>query len=274
VSELLRKGIGRLQLVPSLVVILAMPTLGAVCEAAPRQADAMAGSLRKPLLSAEEIVSCLQEKNRARELALRSFHGTRVYRVNYRGFFGEHHAEAVVNFDYTAPDKREFTIVSEAGSKFIVDHVIKGLLQGEEEAARGKDHERNALNASNYSFKLASADGAGDGSQYVLNVSPKTHYKYLYKGKIWVDGKDFAVTRIEAEPARSPSFWVKHTDVDHQYEKVGSFWLPAQDKTESWIRLGGIAHLSIEYKDYRITSATPVEQAPAAEGRSESRASQ
>jgi hypothetical protein len=39
---------------------------------------------------------------------------------------------------------------------------------------------------------------------------------------------------------------------------VDSFWLPAQNKTESWIRLGGYALLLIEYKDYTLTDTSPL----------------
>ena len=92
---------------------------------------------------------------------------------------------------------------------------------------------------------------------YVLNVTPKTDEKYLYRGRIWVDATDFAVVRIEAAPAKSPSIWVKKTEIKHRYQKVESFWLPAENRTESAIRFGGRALLSIEYNDYKILEANP-----------------
>ena len=92
----------------------------------------------------------------------------------------------------------------------------------------------------------------------MLNLLPKTSNKYLYRGKIWVDAKDFAVVRIEGEPARNPSFWIKNTEIKHRYVKVNDFWLPAENHTESMIRMGGRAILFIEYKDYRITKAAPL----------------
>jgi len=93
------------------------------------------------------------------------------------------------------------------------------------------------------------------GALYVLNLLPKTKNKFLYRGKIWVDAKDFAVVRIEGEPARNPSMWIKKTAVDHRYVKVNDFWLPVENHTQSSIRLGGEAILSIDYKDYKITKA-------------------
>jgi hypothetical protein len=46
--------------------------------------------------------------------------------------------------------------------------------------------------------------------------------------------------------------------VKHRYVKVNDFWLPAENHTESLIRLGGRAILSIEYKDYKIMKASPL----------------
>jgi hypothetical protein len=103
---------------------------------------------------------------------------------------------------------------------------------------------------------------APGGPQYVLNVIPKTKNKYLYEGKVWVDSKDFAVTRIQAEPAKNPSFWIKKSAIEHRYIKVSDFWLPEENHTESWIRLGGKATLSIEYKDYHVLEATPLPASP------------
>jgi ribonuclease HI len=215
--------------------------------------------VRKTPLTVDEVVSRLVERNREREEALRKFEGTRVYSVKYTGFFGVHSAEMTVKVTYASPDNKDFTVVSESGSKFVVDHVLKGLLQGEKEAANPENKERTALNASNYDFTLAGIETSGRTPQYVLEVKPKQDSKFVYRGKIWVDGKDFAVTRIEAEPAKSPSFWVKKSEVAHRYEKVEEFWLPAENKTESWIRLGGRAALSIKYQDYKITDAAPLE---------------
>jgi hypothetical protein len=85
----------------------------------------------------------------------------------------------------------------------------------------------------------------------VLAVNPKTPSKYVYRGRIWVDATDFAVTRIDAEPAQSPSFWTKENRIHHEYMKVQDFWLPRRNESVSYIRLGGHATLTIEYNNYR-----------------------
>jgi hypothetical protein len=78
---------------------------------------------------------------------------------------------------------------------------------------------------------------------------------------VWVDATDFAVTRIDAEPAQNPSFWTKKSEVHHEYMKVQGFWLPRRNESVSYIRLGGRATLTIEYNNYRVVNSRPSESA-------------
>jgi hypothetical protein len=235
-------------------------SLAAICQPRPQERDSgrSSYSAQNAPLPVEQVVRKLQERNAERAAALGQFNGTRVYRMQYRGFPSDRDAEMIVNMTYRAPDSKEFTVVSQTGSKFIIDHVFKKLLEAEQEAGNEENHQNTALSTENYDFTFAGYEATPDGAQYVLNLLPKTKNKFLYRGKIWVDAKDFAVVRIEGEPAKNPSFWIKKTEVRHTYVKVNDFWLPAENYTESVIRLGGRAILSIEYKDYRITKAAPL----------------
>jgi hypothetical protein len=242
------------------VLLLLWWSLPALCQLPPHEFDSggTSHSTQNAPLPVEQVARKLEEKNSQRAAALDEFSSTRVYRMQYHGFPSDRDAEMVVNFTYHAPQSKEFHVVSQTGSKFVIDHVFKKLLEGEQEAANQENREHTALSRENYNFTSAGYEITPDGPQYVLNLLPKTKNKFLYRGKIWVDAKDFAVVRIEGEPARNPSFWIKKTEVRHRYIKVNDFWLPAENHTESVIRLGGRAILSIEYKDYRITKAAPL----------------
>src|SRR5580698_847477 len=231
-------------------------SLAAGCQTLPQTQSSY--SAQNASMPAGQVARRLQERNAERTAALNQFSGTRVYHMQYRGFPSDRDAEMVVNVTYRAPNAKEFTVVSQSGSKFIVDHVFAKLLEGEQEAANEENRRNTALTTENYDFTFAGYEETPDGERYVLNLVPKTRNKYLYRGKIWVDAKDFAVVRIEGEPAKNPSFWIKKTEVKHSYVKVNDFWLPAENRTESVIRLGGKATLSIEYKDYNITKAAPL----------------
>jgi hypothetical protein len=153
---------------------------------------------------------------------------------------------------YDSPSTKNFKVISQTGSKLIVDRVFKRLLESEKEAAEPDMHARTLLNRDNYDITLIGFESSDKGSQYVLAVYPKTKSKYLYRGKVWVDGTDFAVTRIDAEPAQNPSFWTKKSEIHHEYVKVQDFWLPRRNESVSYIRLGGRATLTIEYDNYRV----------------------
>jgi hypothetical protein len=87
-----------------------------------------------------------------------------------------------------------------------------------------------------------------------------------------VNAKDFAVCRIEAEPAQNPSFWIRQTEIHHAYLKIGDFWFPAENRSVSTLRLGGRATLTIEYGDYKILEARRLNQPDSREGSLTSRA--
>ncbi len=241
-------------------LLLLSCSLAAVCQPAPQKYEPTSASYSVPngSLPVAQIVKRLQEKNAERAAALDQYEATRVYRMQYRGFPSDRDAEMVIDMAYHAPNSKEFSVVSQTGSKFIIEHIFKKLLEGEQEAANEENRRHTALTTENYDFTLAGYEPAPDGGRYILDLAPKTKNKFLYHGKIWVDAKDFAVVRIKGEPGKNPSFWIKKTDVEHSYVKVGNFWLPSENRTESVIRLGGIAKLSIEYKDYRILKAKPL----------------
>jgi outer membrane lipoprotein-sorting protein len=206
-------------------------------------------------LSSEQVVHNLVRRNAERAQALRSYQGKRIYRLEYHGFPGTRNAEMVVDVKYQSPGTKEFTIQSETGSKLLIDRVFKKLLQSEKEALEAENLRRNALDDENYAFTLLRYEVTSDGSMYVLAVEPRRKDKFLYSGQIWVDAKDFAVVRIEAEPAKNPSFWTKNTSIEHRYIKVDDFWLPALNHSLTSVRLGGRADLTIEYLDYQVTPA-------------------
>ena len=232
--------------------------LALACPAIAQVAVPTPGAATCPQASLDEIVRNLEQKNHERAQALREFQGTRIYRMEYRGLPSNKDAEMTVGVTYQTPNKKEFTVLSESGSKFIINHVLKKLIDGEKEAADEENQRRAALSTENYDFAMDRCENGLSGPQYVLDVTPKSKNKFLYRGKIWVDAKDYAVTQIKAEPAKTPSFWITKTSIEHKYVKVGDFWLPAENHSESNVRLGGRATLTIEYKDYKVMADSPI----------------
>jgi hypothetical protein len=206
-------------------------------------------------LNLAQVLDNLVERNAERADALQRYQGRRLYSLDYSGFPGSFHAEMVVDMTYDAPATKQFKIVSSSGPQWIIDRVLKRLLEAELESMSEENRERVALNPSNYDFSGLEHQDAPDNCSYVVAVQPRIPNKLLYRGRIWVDSKDFAVCRIEAEPSKNPSFWIKKTDIHHSYLKIGDFWLPSKNESVSVVRGGGRAVLTIKYQDYEILAA-------------------
>ena len=245
----------------TVIALVALAALISATKLGGADLRALSSSTASAALSADEVVDNLVRRNQERAQALLHSEATRVYHLAYRGFPGDRDAEMIVEAIYDSPSSKEFKVVSQSGSKLILDRVFKKLLESEKEAAQPAMTARTQLNRDNYNFELVSYEPSETGGQYVFRVSPKSRNKYVYRGKVWVDGTDFAVTHIEAEPAQNPSFWTKKSEIHHEYKKVQAFWLPARNESVSYIRLGGRATLTIEYRDYRVTDARQPGQA-------------
>src|SRR5579864_6717196 len=216
------------------------------------QAQQNAGQLKS-----EQVVENLVRMNLQRAQALQAYDSTRIYRLDYKGFPGGRSAQMVVNMKYRAPGTKEFEIVSQSGSKMLIDRVFKKLMEGEKDAIDGENLKRIAVNQENYEFALLAYEPGPRGGLYVLSVKPRTKNKYLFQGKIWVDDEQFAIVRMAGEPAKNPSFWIKGTQIETRYINVNDFWLPAHNHSFTSVRLGGHADFTIEYQNYRITGVSP-----------------
>jgi len=241
--------------------------------AAATEASPLPPSITNAPLSVDQVVANLIRKDADRARALRHYDSSRVYHLSYRGFPGDRDAEMTVEATYDRPSTKNFKVISQKGSKLIIDRVFKRLLESEKEAAEPEMHARTLLNRDNYDMALVGyespgVDSAGRGGQYILEVYPKARSKYVYRGKVWVDATDFAVTRIDAEPAQNPSFWTKKNEVHHEYMKVQDFWLPRRNESISYIRLGGRATLTIDYSNYRISDSPASQDTKSSSGTS------
>jgi len=207
-------------------------------------------------ITASQIVNRMTKNDRKRNQELHAYTGQRQYHLIYTGIGGKREADLVVEVKYEAPARKEFRVMSESGSHWMINRVLKRLLETEKEAADEKNQERTALTEENYAFHLLGQEDLGGRPAYVLQVEPKTANKLLYRGKVWIDAADYALSKIEGEPAKYPSFWITKTIVHHSYRKVGGFWLPARNESNTDVRLGGHAVLSIEYSDYKVVAQT------------------
>ena len=203
-------------------------------------------------LTAAQIVDQMQRHNQARADGLKRVKSIRHYAAEYRGFSKVIDAKMEVEYHFDASTGKSFRIVTQSGSKMLCDKVLKRAVESEREAWQEKA--ATGLTAANYSFRLVGSENLSGRPAYLLEVKPLVASKFLYKGKIWVDAAEFAVMKMEVEPAKNPSFWIARSRILQTYAKTGDFWLPERNRSETKVRVGGAAVFTIDFGTYQIES--------------------
>jgi hypothetical protein len=210
-------------------------------------------------LSSAQIVEQMQVHNLARAESLKQYKALRHYSVAYKGYASTVAASMDVEVAYDASSGKSFRIVSQSGSKFLLDKVLKRAVESEKESSR--DQGATALTEANYRFHLAGKGSVAGRPAYILDVDPLTASKFLYRGKVWVDAADFALVKIEAQPGKNPSFWIARTLIQQSFSKTDNFWFPDQNRSVTNVRIGGTAVLTIDYGHYHVVPDAAIEGA-------------
>ena len=213
-----------------------------------------------PPLTASQVVSRMVEMNERRAEALRGYTSIRTYHLELHGIL-KLHADMEVKMMYHYPGDKDFTILSASGSGYIRDHVLKRLIEVETESSHQGENRQVAITPENYDFELTGHEPDGKDGYYILKVTPRVNSKYLFKGRIWVEDQNFAIVRIEGQPAKAPSWWTTKVNFVAQYRRVGDFWLPALNKSVTSVRVFGRSLLTIQYKDYALTDSANIHSA-------------
>jgi hypothetical protein len=214
----------------------------------------------RPGVTESQVFAELAAHNERRRSALHDYRVLRTYQVI--DLKGKVHAEEVGRMEFLAPDKKTFTVNSEAGSVLVRHMALNSLIRSEIETAAGKEHHDSAISADNYSLDILGEQQVGPYRCFVAEVLPKRKDKYLFEGKLWIDVDDYSVVRIEGHPAKKLSFWIERADFVRQYQKIEGFWLPQKDQTLVQVRLYGKKILTIDHQDY-VVNAGQTKQARA-----------
>jgi hypothetical protein len=201
------------------------------------------------LPSASDVVERMLASDALRQRSLSGYEGARRYVL-----VNDHmhkSAEMVVRVTGDPDGMKHFEIVSETGWKAAQKHVLRKMLESEEEASRPEARLRARLSVDNYEFQMVGSEELDGRSAYAIDVSPKRKEKYLFQGRIWVDADDYALVRADGNPAKNPSFWTKSVHFTHTYQKSGTFWFPSTTDSLTEARIFGATVLKIEYFDYK-----------------------
>ena len=194
------------------------------------------------------IVDRMLRADAERHSALAGYTGMRRYHFDNKRV--NKLADMTVHVTCDATGAKTFEVVDESGSSVVRNRILRKMLEAEEESSKNAERNETRITPDNYDFKLIGAEVLEGRESYVLEITPKNPSKFSIRGRIWVDSKDFAITRVEGQPAKNPSFWIRSVHVVQRYGRVGQFWFPVMNQSEAEARIFGATSVSIEYFDY------------------------
>lgn len=156
---------------------------------------------------------------------------------------------------WTELDQRGFryTIVSEKGSEYVRNKVLKAVLNREQELVAGGDCRRSEITADNYEFQAAPE---GDGERQVI-LKPKRKDVLLVDGRMVLsqDGSD--LLRVEGRLSKNPSFWTSLVNVIRHYARLDGVRVPVSTESVAKVKFAGLSRMEVQY-EYETINGRPV----------------
>ena len=208
-----------------------------------------------PRPSADEVVATMLVRDAARDAASGGYMGQREYVLENQGLHKR--AEMLVSVSCDGNGMKHFEVLSEDGWKSANKRVLHQMVETESDSSRPQTRAKNRITSDNYSFRMIETALLDRRMAYVIEATPKRDDKALFHGRIWVDAEDYALVRIEGEPAKNPSFWTRKVDFVQQYYKSGTFWFPLSTTSVTNARIFGTTEVTIRYFDYKPLAKVP-----------------
>jgi len=187
-----------------------------------------------------------------REVAANGYTGHRQYDLENHRF--NKHARMVVSVTCNRDGIKHLQVASEEGWESANTRVLRKMLESESEASRPLFRSEARITSTNYTLEMIGISRLEDRPTYVINAVPKRHDRYLFRGRIWVDAEDYALRRVEGEPAKNPSFWIRSVHFTQEYRKKGAFWFPVATTSITEARIFGATTVDIHHFDYAPNS--------------------
>jgi hypothetical protein len=148
----------------------------------------------------------------------------------------------------------KYEILSERGSGFTRDRVLKAVLKREQDLVASGHAERATLSPENYQFTDTATNE--DGLRYVL-LKPKRKDVMLVDGRMVLSPDATELLRVEGRLAKNPSFWTSWVNVVRTYGRLDGIRVPLATESTAKVKFVGTSRLEVQY-DYESINGRPV----------------
>ena len=147
----------------------------------------------------------------------------------------ESKAQVVIRITFVPPDQRRYEIESSRGG--IGERILRDIVSREMEAPGTvslKD-----LTPDNYDFRLTGNEMLDGRRCYVLALNPRREEKDVIRGRAWVDAETYHLLRIEGDPVKSPSWWIRDLHIVMTFADVDGMWMRTLTHAVANVRFKG-----------------------------------
>lgn len=146
-------------------------------------------------------------------------------------------ARVIANVTYLPPDHRQYEVESSHGG--MGEKVLRDVLDHETETKNAKETARKEFSPDNYAFSLAGYEDLDGRKCFVLAMNPRHDDKDLLRGRVWIDAGNFNIRRVEGNPSKSPSWWIRDLHVLMSFSEVDGMWLRTFTQAVANVRFKG-----------------------------------
>ena len=214
----------------------------------------VSGQTHSPDQKNEMIVAHMAQAQAENRTRFRPYMVTRDYKLFDGGNHHEAKSRVTAEITFVPPDSKGYTIENKNGSG-LGEKIVRKMLDGE--MAFSKDSGATDITRANYDFLFVREEDLKGQRCYVLELLPRRKAKNLLRGTIWVDAHTYLLRRVEGEPAKSPSWWVRDVRIVLLYGYVGEMWLQTSSEATANVRILGPSSMVSHDVRYRIGELTP-----------------
>jgi hypothetical protein len=164
----------------------------------------------------------------------------------------------LVKTTYRKQQGKSYEIISQSGSTFWRNEVLATLLNNEKHMSLPGNVETALIDSANYEMTLdtTAREQLNGRDCLVLDINPRRTSQFLFKGKVWVDARDYSIVLLKGRASKSAFFLASAAEVTRQYEEVSGLPMATHAQATSVSSLLGQTVVKIDYTNYHVDLVT------------------
>jgi hypothetical protein len=165
-------------------------------------------------------------------------------------------SQVIADVTFVPPDLKKYAIQQTNGTG-LGERIVRRALESEAEVV--KDYSLTDISLNNYDFRFVGEQNLSGQRCHVLELLPRRKDKNLLRGNIWVDANTYLLHRVEGEPAKNASWWLRDVRIALFYGDVAGMWLATASEATANVRILGQHTMVSRDVKYNISELVAVE---------------